>query len=264
MKHFSIVVCCVLFPLAVAGQDVSSQKRPAWVDGFFADNANSYIEVVSAGGSTEIDARNKAAQIIVERRSGATGQRVNVQVQNGLIVVDGRDDLTVKSRVIDEYREHLGAGEYRVNLLVQTAKNPTFDFEMVNVTDKYPFSARTFIPGMAQLHKGSTGKGIAFIVGEVAAIGGIVAFEGLRASNESKINTTHNAADRQKYIDNAGTMQNVRNGFIAGAAAIYVWNIIDGAVAKGKKHVVVLGDAQMRFAPYAAPQSAGVMLSLNF
>jgi hypothetical protein len=264
MKHFLIVVCCVLFPSIVMGQRTSSLQRPAWVDGYFAEEANSYVEVTSATGYSEEDARNKAAQIVIERRSLATGQRVNVQVQNGNIIVTGNDNLTVKSRVIDEYREHLESGVYRVSLLVQTAKNPEFQYERVNVTDRYPFSARTFIPGMAQLHKGSTGKGIAFIVGEVAAIGGIVAFEGLRASNESKINSTHNAADRQKYIDNASTMQNVRNGFIAGAAAIYVWNIIDGAVAKGKKHVVILGDAQMRFSPYATNQSAGMMVSLNF
>ena len=58
-------------------------------------------------------------------------------------------------------------------------------------------------------------------------------------------------------------MQNVRNGFIAGAAAIYLWNVIDGVVAKGKRHVEI-GSAQMSFSPYASPESAGIGLCINF
>ena len=129
---------------------------------------------------------------------------------------------------------------------------------------EYPLSEllpRSFVPGMAQLHKGSTTKGVLFITGEVALIGGIVACEGLRASYQSKINTTHNVQDRQNYINHADNMQNLRNGFIAGAALLYAWNVIDGMVAKGKK----LGDANLRISPYAAPDlSGGISLTLNF
>ncbi|MCM1151957.1 MAG: hypothetical protein NC209_04870 [Alistipes sp.] len=157
----------------------------------------------------------------------------------------------------------MAPGEYRSYLLVQTAKNPELTVESVDINGDYPFSARVFVPGMAQLHKGSTTKGILFIVGEVAAIGGIVAFEGLRASNQSKINSTHNATERQRYIDKADRMQNVRNGFIAGAVAIYAWNVIDGIVAKGKEHVVI-GRAEMNFTPYASLESSGVMMNMKF
>lgn len=261
-KHILFILGCMLLPAVAIGQYTSSKERPAWVDGFFQEEENSYIEVASAVGATEDIARNEAALIIIKRRSGATGQRVSITVRNGEIQVDGDDALTVKARVIGEYREYRN-GEHRVSLLVQIAKNPMYEFEKVNVTNKYPFSARVFVPGMAQIHKGSTTKGILFIVGEVAMIGGVVACEGLRASYTSKINSTHNAAERQTYINNADMMQNVRNGFIAGAAAVYVWNIIDGAVAKGKTHVMI-GEARMQFSPYVSPQSGGIMLTLNF
>ena len=36
--------------------------------------------------------------------------------------------------------------------------------------------------------------------------------------------------------------ENIRNGFIVGAAALYVWNVIDGMVAKGKKRSHTMGD----------------------
>lgn len=266
MKHYiAILLASLLFPSVAMGQYNSSTERPTWVDGYFAERANSYVEVVSAVGYSEDNAREKAAQIIIERRSLATGQRAQIDNRNGNIYVEGSDALTVKSRIIDQYTERLGAGEYRVSLLVQTAKNPEYQYESVKVTDRYDFSPRVFVPGMAQIHKGQTTRGTLFIIGEVAAVGGIIAFEGLRSSYDSKIGKTHNASERQDYINKVDNMSNIRNGFIAGAVAIYAWNIIDGIVAKGKKHVVV-GNTNMTFTPYIDPtsQSQGLLLSVTF
>ncbi len=260
-KDIIILVLMLVCSLAASAQNKGD--APSWIKGYFQELDNSYIEVVSAVGYNEENARNKAAEIIIDRRSLATGRQVSVQVRNGDILVSGSDDLEVKSRVIDEYREYLPSGETRTYLLVQTAKNPTYQLENVNITERYPFSARVFVPGMAQLHKGSTLKGCLFIGGEVLAVGGIVVAECMRASYESKINKTHSATSRQQYINNASNMQNVRNGFIAGAAAIYLWNVIDGVVAKGKRHVEV-GSAQMSFSPYVSPESAGIGLCINF
>ena len=258
MKYLWIVFLALLPHLAM-GQCSSSQKRPSWVNGFFDDKNNSYIESVSAIGSTEDEARNKAAQIIMTRRGIGAGQRI--RVQNGSFAAIDGSELEVKSRVIDEFREICGH-EYRVSLLVQTAKNPTFDFERVEYTDKYPFSARVFVPGWAQLHKGSTTKGIFFIAGEAVLIGGVVIAENLRSSNEAKISSTR---DKQTYIDNANMYENVRNGLIAGAAALYVWNVIDGIAARGKKHIRVLGDTDLHIMPYIVPNvGSGLTLSLNF
>ncbi len=142
-------------------------------------------------------------------------------------------------------------------------KVPLPSGDLSAITNKNSFSARVFIPGMAQLHKGSTGKGIAFIVGEALAVGGVVAFEGLRSSYKAKINTTHDAKVRQDYIDKTNNMQNLRNGFIAGALAVYAWNVVDGIVAKGKRHLEV-GHVSMRFAPFATPEAGGLAMNINF
>ena len=221
--------------------------------------------MASATGATEAEARNRAAEVIIARRNLATGPRFNVSVQNGNIVVTGEDALNAKSRILDEYRETCGPNQHRVSILVQTAKNVMYDLEPVRVSDEYPFSARVFVPGMAQLHKGSKGKGVMFIAGQAALIGGVVAFEGMRASNESSIATARNTADRQAYIDNADMYQNVRNGFIAGAALFYAWNVIDGIAAKGKRQVHVLSHVDMKVTPFVTPQLAsGVSLTFDF
>lgn len=262
MKYLTLIIT-ILLPIISWGQNNSTNERPAWMNGYFSEQPNSYIEVVSATGYSEDNARTKAAQVIVERRSLATGQRNTIDIRNGNIITNGKDDLTVKSRIIDQYTEHLAPGEYRVSLLVQTAKNPELQYEPVRVTNHYAFSPRVFVPGMAQLHKGQTLKGTLFITGEVAAVAGALAFEGMRSSYNSKIKRTHNANEIQNYINKADNMNNIRNGFIAGAIAIYAWNVIDGIVSKGKKHVEV-GGPHFTFSPYSDFESAGLYLSLTF
>ena len=263
MRYIIALFFCLLFPcLSVMGQQ-TSKERPSWADGFREEYQNSYLKSFSAVGSTMEEARRQALQEVADERSRATGRQYSIRESNGVVTMSSSDELTVAAQVVDEWHEVLPNGACRVDLLVQTKKNPMYAYEPVSVTTKYPISSRVLIPGMAQLYKGSTTKGIAFIVAEVAAVGGIVVFEGLRSSYDSKINTTKDAKKRQDYIDKTNNMQNLRNGFIAGAAAIYAWNVVDGIVAKGKKHVEV-GSVAMHFAPFATPDAAGLAMNIQF
>lgn len=263
MRYIIALSLFLLFPCILIMGQQTSKERPSWADGFREEYQNSYLKSFSAVGSTMEDARRQALQEVADERSRATGRRYSIQESNGVVTMSSSDELTVAAQVVDEWHEVLPNGACRVDLLVQTKKNPMYTYEPVSVTTKYPFSGRVFVPGMAQLHKGSTTKGIAFIVAEVAAVGGIVAFEGLRSSYQSKINTTKDAKKRQSYIDDSNNMQNLRNAFIAGAVAVYAWNIVDGLVAKGKKHVEV-GSVSMRFAPFATPDAAGLAMNIQF
>ena len=263
MKYIIAFFFCLLFPcLSVMGQQVS-KERPSWSDGFREEYQNSYLKSFSAVGSTMEEARRQALQEVADERSRATGRQYSIRESNGVVTMSSNDELTVAAQVVDEWHEVLPNGACRVDLLVQTKKNPMYTYEPVSVTTKYPISGRVLVPGMAQLYKGSTTKGIAFIVAEVAAVSGIVAFEGLRSSYDSKINTTKDAKKRQSYIDDTNNMQNLRNAFIAGAVAIYAWNVVDGIVAKGKKHVEV-GGVAMHFAPFATPYAAGLAMNIQF
>ena len=263
MRHVITLFICLLLPcLSVMGQQ-TSKERPSWADGFREEYQNSYLKSFSAVGSTMEDARRQALKEVADERSRATGRQYSIRESNGVVTMSSSDELTVAAQVVDEWHEILSNGACRVDLLVQTKKNPMYTYEPVSVTSKYPFSGRVFVPGMAQLYKGSTTKGIAFIASEVIAVGGIVAFEGLRSSYDSKINTTKDAKKRQDYIDKTNNMQNLRNGFIAGALAIYAWNVVDGIVAKGKKHVEV-GSVAMRFTPFATPDAAGLAMNIQF
>ncbi len=260
MIRFFATIIGLLFSFTIMGQQTYSEK-PEWTEGYFKDIKNSYIEVISAWYHNADAARQKAVNEIINRRSIATGTEASVTIKNNDVYINAGHELIVKARIIDEYIEQSNNG-YTVYLLVQTAKNPTFDYESVKVSKDYGFSAKVFVPGMAQIHKGQIVKGTLFIAGEVAAIGGIITFESLRASYKSKIGQTHNKL-QQQYITKTNNMKNIRNGFIGGAVALYAWNVIDGIVAKGKKHIII-GDNQLHVAPYSTAESAGVMLSFNF
>lgn len=264
MKKILIILISILFPTLCWGQNYMEKEKPFWANGYSSDQNNSVINVVSATGSSEKEAREKALQLVIGNQSLATGQRNSVSVNNsGTITVTGQDMLTVKARVRDEYSENVAPGKYKYYLLVQTAKNPMFELEPVTITDKYGFSPRVFVPGMAQIHKGQNVKGALFIGGEVLSVAGIIAFEGMRSSYVSKAKRTHNTADIKNYINKADNMKNIRNGFICAMAAIYAWNVIDGIVCKGKKHIEV-GKPHLAFTPYSDMQSAGVLLAVTF
>jgi len=230
-------------------------KKPAWAESSYHRTLDkSYVETVVETGDSYDDVRSKAEAEIQRRRKSTLGE----------------ENAWIKSKPLAEYWE-CGNDRYTGYFLYQTPKNPdpSYKYEDIIVTDRYPFSLRAFVPGMAQLYKGSTTKGALFIVGEAAFIGGIVACEGLRSSYQSKINTTHDVGDRQSNINNADNMQNLRNGFIAGAVLLYAWNVIDGIVAKGKEHVVVRsGNNRLSIAPFVAPQAGsmatGLSLAYNF
>ncbi|MBQ5387817.1 MAG: hypothetical protein IIU55_01900 [Paludibacteraceae bacterium] len=258
------ILIIVIGTLLLQGAYAQNAQPPKWIEGYFEEAKHSYVEVVSAVGYEPDNARKKAMQIVIERRSLASGTQATVSMVGNDVQVKSDHDLIAKARVVDEYIEHIEAGQYRVYLLVQTAKNPTLPFDPVTVSEKYPFSARVFVPGMAQLHKGSVGKGATMIAGEVLMIGGIVATECLRQNYAQQITTTHNATLKQYYAQNANICNITRNVCIAGAVACYAWNVIDGIVAKGNKHILIGNIAQLRFAPYATIEDAGLAINCTF
>lgn len=249
--------------LVVCATASAQSVEPKWKSQGLMDLTYSYVEVVSADASSVSDARDKAAAAIVQRRNLAVGSEMSVKVVDGKITSTGDQKMIVTARILDEYAEEVGYNNWRVYLLVQTLKHPQYSFENITVTDQYPFSARAFVPGMQQLYKGQKNKGIMFIAGEVACVGGIVVSESLRASNVNLINSTHNAQQRAQYTDNANMWQNVRNGFIAATAAVYVWNVVDALASKGARYVKE-GSAQFALAPYANGETVGFAMNVKF
>lgn len=264
MNRLSGLATAAIFAVACFSSH-AADGRPDWTDGYFRDLDYTFIKTVHAQGHTRETARNNALQQVVADASRETGMRATVQIApSGEIYVSGTDDLTVKARAIDEWSRQLPNGDYQTYLLVQVAKNPTYPYEPVTVSDKYSFSPDVFVPGMAQFRKGSKGKGIFFISAEVVSVGALIACECQRASFNSKIGQTHNQELKKSYIDKANTYETGRNIAIAATCAFYAWNVIDGIVAKGRKHVHTGRVPSMAFAPFWSSEGQGLAMQITF
>ena len=235
-------------------------QKPAWVDGYHKDLPNSYVDVFSASANTFDEARLKAINLIVEERSRATGVRYTIKEQNGSVDITSGDNIEVKSRIIDQYQECIN-GNYRVSLLVQTAKNPLYSFEPVSVSDKYPFSLGVMIPGLSQINKGQITKGLVMMSGVVGCGIAAVIFENTRADYKNKMKEQPEFA--KTYNTKANNNETARNVCIGAAVGFYLWNIVDGIASKGKRHVI-FGNSNMAICPVANCDGGGLALIYNF
>lgn len=260
MKKLSLLICTLL--VLLIGQSAFSQQKPKWTEGYFEETSVSYLEVVSATGWEQNNARENAVKLVLERRGLATGTEANVEIKYNDISVSGNHNLIVKARVISEYCERLEPGLYKVYLLVQTVKNPTYSFDNVELTDKYPFNMGVLLPGLAQIKKGHTSKGVCFIASEIVFIGSALISQNMMTNNVNKINSTHNVSMKKQYTQNANTWMTMRNISIAGFAAVYLWNIIDGIATRGELHILYGHNVTVN--PYVEFNSTGITLNFKF
>lgn len=262
MKHLFIIIITMLIATNAMGQG----KKPSWLNGYHRDLANSYIDVFSATGTSEDAARTQAIERIVDERSRATGRRYSVKETDGNITLTSNDELTVKCRIIDEYHSYQSYGGYQVSLLVQTAKHPEYPFEDVTVTDNYGATpvVMSIIPGLGQWYKGSKVKGICMFAAEAAAVAGILICANKANDAEKKIKLEPKYA--KHYEDKKSNWETGRNICIGAAAAIWIYNMIDAAVAKGARRVEVkpAGRSYVSLAPALDKDYAGLALTYNF
>jgi len=261
MKRY--IIALIAAAISAFAAFASDEMMPSWA--INTPNppagANWFLNWGVGVGSSEEAARNKAwADALTKslhelRAVGITKQDINAVANNGIDAVVSFNQ--VKRRIIASTTPIvLDNGKKKVYILIQVQRNVNGanDFYSIN-TDKYadrafnrrvedynarisgnyPFSARVFVPGMAQIHKGSVTKGAIIIGAEAICVGGIIASECLRSSYASKVNSTHSAENKLTYHNKATNCRNARNVFIAAAAAVYVWNVVDGIVAKGKR-----------------------------
>jgi aspartate 1-decarboxylase len=262
-----------------------------WMNGAFPPKSNSFDYRVSRGeGHSLGEARRDAFHSLLIDLGNMAGVSVNsrtlteikrnLNYRNRDTYYNESERSTTAYRIeregfkasflkVSEYYEYetTAAGTiYRVWELYEVSSRRSFTPYIPEYTDRYGASAAwrsALLPGWGQMHKGSMTKGLLVIGGEVALIGGIVATENLRAGYMQKINQTHNATHIRTYAAKAGNMSNIRNLCITGAAALYIYNVIDAIVAPGD-HYLLLRDKRFSFTPTTADAYAGIALVINF
>ncbi|MDR1226065.1 MAG: DUF5683 domain-containing protein [Prevotellaceae bacterium] len=265
--------------------------QPQWVSNPPIETNATYkfVKVVGMGSSLRdaelacIDKLSMDESLIrsVDISKVSTLDRItNQQVENGKLSevtkTENKVRLQIKgqaiqlqAKLVDEHVELVkanGGQQYRVAALYMVALQSSPVFDHISVRTGY--GARglwrsAIVPGWGQLHKGSTLKGILVLGGEALLVGGAIASENLRASYVKKIAETRNVAHMRAYSANADNMQNARNIFIVGIAALYAYSLIDAVAAPGAKRLVIRQN-QFALTPVATPEYAGVGLTIKF
>lgn len=216
MKRISLLVLLsLLFYLPIYSQ--IEQAKPDWaINPIHIEGDKSTLVTISEYGRSK-----ETAQIRAFKKLEEEGRKLN----------EGY-------RIIEEYWEYTSDWAYGYFLVQISNELKCTNWEYVEMrTTKYPFSGRVFVPGMAQIHKGTKAKGGIIIGAEALGVAGIVTSFSMKATNEKLMyqDPKHMAA----YDSRANMWQNIGYGCIAFTAAVYIYNIIDGIVAPGKKHIQI-------------------------
>ena len=156
-----------------------------------------------------------------------------------------------------------GYAYYVLFAVSRRASAPSFDDCYFTTNYGMKGFARSLVPGWGQMYKGSMGKGLAILGGEVACVAGIIVCENQRASYVKKMHEQPKYA--QVYNTKADNWANGRNVCIGAAAALYVYNLIDAIVAKGAKRIVVKpGRASVSLLPAVVDDGLGIGLAIRF
>ena len=245
----------------------SHVERLPWVKGEFPKKQGSYEYMVARGsGSTLAEARDNALNDLLIDLGNNAGVSVNSSTISEIksqLNFDGRNtgyqegNTTISSFKIDregfnasfskadEYYERYGRG-YELWVLYEVSQSgKSFKPYIPEYTDQYGMSAAwrsVIVPGWGQFHKGKTGKGIFFLSTEVVAVSGIVFCEVKRSDNVRKSQETTKLSIIKEYRNRADNWELYRNIAIGTAAGVYLWNVLDAALAKGKIHYAWLPD----------------------
>lgn len=288
----AIFMLCIalgaLAPFRASAQKVmerSEKMRPAWLANKTPRTSNStfHYQITEGEHQNLEDARHSCLlnlSTYIKRKHHISEQAV---AEISLDQVDGRsaesesyhfsydirgERVTVNSVKYDEYWEYVlypdGRRIYRCYTLYGVADTAAPSFDRLSFSRKYGargFARSLIVPGWGQLYKGNKTKGACILGGEVVLIGGIIAAENLRASYVKKMREQPKHLDT--YNTKADNWENIRNVCIGGAAALYVYNLIDAMVANGRKRSRTHKEVRMALYPTAGDFN-GVTLAYRF
>jgi hypothetical protein len=240
----------------------SSKSHPdklPWVDGVFPAKKGDFEYSVARGeGATLSDARNDAFSGLLTDLGNKAGVTVNSQtiaeIKSSLNYNAGsenyqestsnltthkidREGFKASFTKVSEYYEY-AHGRYLLWELYEVSRSgKPFDAYIPEYTTHYGGSAlwrSMIVPGWGQFHKKKVAKGVIMLTAEVAAISGLAFCEIQRSDNWRKSSETTNVRIAKEYRDIADDWELRRNIFIGVTAGIYLWNVLDAALAKGK------------------------------
>lgn len=286
MRYLLIVLLC----LVTYVNDASGANRrdvPPWVNGEFPPKSNdSYVFMVSDGSGTSLgDAQKDADLGLVTNLMRSSGVTVSSSQIEKIIFRNHNDnieerldatyqyefnygDVNIAFRAVDQYYTSKG-NLVEVKTLYEVAKKPSNVFyEPVEYTTSYGASGlwrSVLIPGWGQMYKRQYAKGSIIIAAEAALITTTLIYENQKSSYMKKSHATFDPNAIRFYQNKAHKAKVTRDCLIGAAAAVYVYNLIDALVAKGKLRYIKHANKHVALMPFVSEGSyAGLYFSYQF
>lgn len=287
-----VVLCLLLMCISLHAKTIekSDVRPPEWVKKGEAkynrqrSNDTYYFKVIeNSGASLEaIKNQNLSALATYIGQANQISSSVQANIAFDASTGDEKDEYVISyhtessteefhAKLVDEYWElkRLDNGQqmyayYALFAVSATKQMPHYDQFFTTKSYGGAGLARSIVPGMGQIYKGQVGKGTGIMISEAAGIASIIYCESMRSSYHNKMIEQPKFA--KEYHNKETNWQMARNISIGVTAAIYVYNLIDAALASGAKRVVIKksnrNDFSMR--PANVYGNAGLALSFTF
>lgn len=200
-----------------------------------------------------------------------TSERNSAPTKNQSFTLEASEkgkEINLTCRVVDEYWEQ-SHGLYMVSELYTVndfnAPGQGSNADNIRLTTSYGIAPVVYslIPGVGQFYKGSNLKGGLMLGGTAVGVAAIIFTENQRATYAKKMKEHPQHIDF--YRNKKSNWELGRNVAIGVTAALYVYNLVDAAVAPGRRRVVVSkSNVNYSLAPVVTPDSFGVGLAMNF
>lgn len=284
MNKFTLFLILAILPFSTAmGKNGDKPqwvtKGPSYLEQKRTNSSYHFVYISSIGNNLQ-ELRSRRVTVLSERLTNSSQiERVQNQeatnVQGGVSysTVTYTDKATNKQvtkrfyhKTVDEYWEWINGSCTLHTLFAVSEGDVEPRFDNFSSTTSYGASPAfmSIIPGVGQFYKGSTLKGICML-GGVAVCGlGALFCENERSDYKNKMKEQPQFA--QTYNTKANNYETARNICIGAAAAVWIYNIIDAAAAKGARKIVVKPNygSYLSIHPVATHNSAAVTLTYNF
>lgn len=293
LNRFSLIATVLMwmFAFPIFASQKSEGGKPRWLTSELPEPVSpGYIFIKAQGtGKSLEEARQRLIVNLVSQLEHEHGWTVDVGVKATetigrkgktstnqeftLECTEKGKQINATGRIIDEYWERSDYGIYTVTDLftINDNKQPGKGSYSDNIYLTTSYGAApvlgSLIPGVGQFMKGSNLKGGLILGGTAIGAAATIFTESQRAEYAKKMKEHPEHIDF--YRNKKSNWGIGRNVAIGATAALYIYNLIDAAVAPGRRKVVV-GKNKYQYALYPAVvddftgTSFGVSFAMNF
>jgi len=249
-----------MFSINVLSQSIVEKSNEfgklPWVNGDLPANKNQVnYKVVFAEGNTLNEARDAALSILVTDLGKDKGVTVSSStVRNVKETISNQspnffnsstsrelkvtfDDYSLSFNKVDEYYEVVKyGGANKIMLWHLYAIDGYPEFQSLSYTSDYGLSTTlksALIPGWGQFEKKQIQKGLLFVAAEAAVIGVYLNANNKYNYNVSRRDESQSLDLKKSFQKEADKNLAIKNISLAGAAAIWILNIIDANTPNG-------------------------------